>query len=102
MRHERRHMTSHTKRDKQQGVILILMLWVLVALSIIVFSMASEVRTETIATRNAKLMTQAYYNARAGIHETIVKLLKRNQTRFGGPIPTGIGGGGALDVEPTD
>lgn len=93
-------MADSKTRNRQQGVILILLLWVLAALSIIVFSMAYEVRTEAMATRNTKLLAQAYYNARAGISETIYKLLRTRMGRFSSPAP--FAPGGLADGEPTD
>lgn len=80
---------------------MILMLWVLAALTIIVYSLANEVRTEAMATRNTKLLAQAYYNARAGIAESIYKLLRARQGRFASPIPFAQGGAQA-DPDPTD
>src|SRR5262249_20076148 len=46
-----------------------------------------------------------YYNARAGIHETIYKLLQTRSNRFGGVpggLPASPGGGGLADLPPTD
>lgn len=61
----------------EQGVILIALLWVLVALSIIGLSFSRESYVEVAAARNTRDLADAYYVARAGIHTTIYRLLEK-------------------------
>jgi len=60
---------------KECGVVLVALLWVFIALSAIVLSFARESRVEVTATRNNQSLEKAYYIARAGISETIYKLV---------------------------
>lgn len=68
---------------RENGVILIALLWVLVALSVIALSFSRESLVEVAAARNSRDLTDAYFVARAGITATIYKLLDR---RFNPPL----------------
>jgi len=57
------------------GVVLIALLWIFIALSAIVLSFARESHVEVAAARNSQSLEKAYYVARAGISETIYRLL---------------------------
>ncbi len=63
----------------EQGVILIALLWILVALSVIALSFSRESFVEVAAARNAQSLEQSYFTARAGIAATIYRLV---QSRF--------------------
>lgn len=68
-----------------KGAALIALLWALVAVSLIGLTVADEIRVETYATRNEKVMLQGYYLARGAIAAAAHKLLLL-QLRPGGPI----------------
>lgn len=59
----------------QQGIALVLVLWVMVFLSIILVEFAFSVRTELSITRNFMYETQSYYLAQAGISKALTELL---------------------------
>lgn len=59
------------------GIVLIALLWIFIALSAIVLSFARESHVEVAAARNAQSLEKAYYVARAGISETIYRLVDR-------------------------
>ncbi len=63
-------------RDSE-GVILIALVWILTALSIIALSFSREGFVEVAAARNSQDLTDAYFIARAGLVETIYRILKR-------------------------
>jgi len=59
------------------GVVLIALLWIFIALSAIVLSFARESHVEVAAASNAQSLEKAYYVARAGISETIYRLVAK-------------------------
>ncbi len=59
----------------ENGIALMLVLWVMVFLSIIVTEFAFSMRSEMNITRNFKEETQSYYLARAGIALALVEIL---------------------------
>jgi len=67
-----------TPRD--EGIILIVVLWVLTALSVLTLSFSRESRIEVLAANNARSMEKAYYIARAGMEETIYQIIQRRMT----------------------
>jgi len=67
------------RRDK--GAILIVVLWVLLAISLLAVSFSAAIRTEVDAARNVVEQKQAYYMARAGIEYSVYELL-RTQSAF--------------------
>lgn len=85
---------SQVRLDK--GAVLIVLLWVLTALSLIALSLGREVGVEVAATRNSKTTLQEYYLAKAGMANTIYKLMKRREPRQTGTA------GLPSDQEPTD
>jgi general secretion pathway protein K len=60
---------------KKHGAILVILLWTLMAMSIICITFAKSIRVEANAVMNTRLLTSAYYLAQAGINETIYKLI---------------------------
>jgi general secretion pathway protein K len=60
----------------QNGIALILVLWVTILLTIIASSFAFMVRTEARALGNFKQETEAYYLARAGFERAVLELMK--------------------------
>ena len=69
------------------GVVLLALLWIFIALSAIVMSFARESRVEVSATLNAQSLEKAYYIARAGLEESIYRLLNQRFSR----VPTQLG-----------
>jgi general secretion pathway protein K len=63
-------------RDRS-GVILIALLWILTALSVIALSFSREGFVEVAVARNTRDLADAYYIARAGLTETVFRLLQR-------------------------
>ena len=77
--------TAHSLQRAESGVVLVALLWVFIALSAIVLSFARESRVEVAAIHNAQSLEKAYYIARAGLSETIYRLVHQ---RFSSPAPT--------------
>lgn len=61
---------------RQRGAILIVVLWVLVAMSLLALSFGAAIRTEVYATKNVVDQKQSYYMARAGIEYATYKILE--------------------------
>lgn len=63
---------SHpASRKKEQGIVLLVVLWTLVLLSLMVLNIASSMQTETMMARTAQDSEQAYYFARGALEETM-------------------------------
>ncbi len=63
-------------RTEERGAILIVVLWVLLALSLLALSFSASVRTEVNAARNTVDQKQSYYMARAGVEYAVYKILE--------------------------
>src|SRR5512136_1057319 len=66
-------------QTNESGVILIALLWILTALSVIALSFSRESRVEVAAARNSQSLEDAYFVARAGIAETIYRMMQKRQ-----------------------
>jgi general secretion pathway protein K len=64
----------------ENGVALLLTIWVLALLSVIVGEFCHAMRTEVNITRNFKEKTEAYYMSRAGLMQAIVELIRIETT----------------------
>ncbi len=64
------------KLINDNGIALLLILWVLALLSVIVGEFCYAMRTEVNITRNFKKQTEAYYVAMAGLNRAIYELIK--------------------------
>lgn len=88
-----------SRSDRPRGSILVILLWMLMAMSILCISFAKSVRVEANAAGNTRMLTSAYYLAQAGINETIYKLIVYR-------VEGGFRGQGqdpsALELEPKD
>jgi general secretion pathway protein K len=74
--------TACSLAARENGVVLIALLWIFIALSAIALSFARESRVEVTAALNTESLDKAYYIARAGISETIYRLVyQRFSTR---------------------
>ena len=67
------------------GVILIALFWILIALSGIALSFSREGFVEVAAARNAQALEDSYFVARAGIAATVYQLMEKRLT----PVVTG-------------
>jgi len=70
----------HSNRETEQGVILIALLWIMIALSVIAISFARESFVEVSVARNTRDLAVAYYIARAGIDATVYQLWQKRST----------------------
>jgi general secretion pathway protein K len=61
----------------ENGVILIAILWIFVALAVIALSFSKETFVEVAAARNSQSMESSYYAARAGMMATIYQILQK-------------------------
>ena len=100
-----------------RGVVLVMVLWVLLAMSLLALSFSASIRTEIDATRNVVDQKQSYYLARAGLEYALYKIMEsqmafaqaqqaRDQFEFSFQVATGslslqLASGGA-DVEIID
>ena len=64
-----------TTRNDEQGVVLILSLLLMLALSVLASSLMFLSQTETYASKNYRLMSQARYGAESGVHKAVNYLL---------------------------
>ncbi len=72
---------SMTRNHQQAGSVLIVVMWVMVAMSLLAMSFSASIRTEVDAARNAVDQKEAYYLSRAGIEYAIYKIIE-SQTAF--------------------
>lgn len=72
----------HTAFDSaQKGSVLIMVLWVMAAMSMLALSFSVSIRTEVNAARNVVDQKESYYLARAGVEYVIYKVIEA-QTAF--------------------
>ncbi len=105
--------------DRERGAVLVVVLWVVLAISLLALSFSASVRTEVDAARNVVEQKQAFYMARAGIEYAVYRLLEQQSAFFGtqrqaqleldptmpeiltGPLRLELAGG-AADIELVD
>jgi len=63
-----------------QGIILIIVLWVMTALAVLTLSFSRESRIEIMTAGNARSMEKSYYIARAGMESTIYQIIQKRMT----------------------
>ncbi len=68
-------MTEMTKRHSEKGVVLILSLLLMMTVSVLAASLMFLSQTETYASKNYRLMSQARYGAESGVHKAANYLL---------------------------
>ena len=66
---------------RDTGAVLIVILWILLAMSMLALSFSASIRTEVDAARNVVDQKQSYYLSRAGIEYAIYKILE-SQSAF--------------------
>ena len=64
-------------KNNQNGIALMIVLWVLVLLAALATEFAFSMRTEVNTTRNYKEDVESYYLAKAGIQLAFAELLKK-------------------------
>jgi general secretion pathway protein K len=64
----------------ENGVILIAVLWIFVALAVIALSFSKESFVEVAAARNSQSLEISYYAARAGLMTTIYQIIQKRTT----------------------
>jgi general secretion pathway protein K len=69
--------TADCRPPTESGVILIALLWIMTALSVIALSFSKESFVEVTAARNAQSLEDSYFVARAGIDETVYRLMQK-------------------------
>jgi general secretion pathway protein K len=102
------------RRPTDSGVILIALLWIMTALSVIALSFSRESFVEVAAGRNAQSLEESYFVARAGIDETVYRLIQKKVPGLKQPeleetpdpidlgIAVGSVGGGSYEVDIQD
>ena len=60
-----------------EGIVLIVVLWIMTALAVLTLSFTRESRIEIMTAYNARSMEKAYYVARAGMEHTIYQIVQR-------------------------
>ena len=81
--------TNRAKQGEEKGAILLVVLWVVLAMSLLAVSFSATIRTEVDAARYLVEQKQAYYMARAGMEYAVYEIL-RTQT-FSGSAALGTG-----------
>ncbi len=65
-----------TFRMEQRGTVILLVLWILVAMSLLGVSFSAAIRTEVNAARNVIDQKQSYYLARAGLEYAVYEVIR--------------------------
>lgn len=68
--------------SREQGLILIVVLWVLLAISLLAVSFSASIRTEVDAARAVVDQKQSYYIARAGMEYALYRILETQSAFF--------------------
>jgi general secretion pathway protein K len=74
--------TPHSSRLSEDGVALIMVLWVLVMLLIVAFNYLGSSRANSAGTRNLKEETLSYYMALSGFNEALQYLMSDKDPSF--------------------
>ena len=65
---------------RDTGAVLIVILWILLAMSLLALSFSASIRIEVEAARNVVVQKQSYYLSRAGIEYAVNKILESQST----------------------
>lgn len=68
--------------ENQKGAVLIVVLWVILAISMLAISFSASIRVEVDAARNVVDQKQSFYIARAGIEYAVFRLLETQSAFF--------------------
>jgi general secretion pathway protein K len=74
--------SPNTVKKRQRGAILVVVLWVVMAISLLALSFSASIRTEVDAARNIVEQKQSYYMARAGIEYAVYEILETQSAFF--------------------
>lgn len=83
--------SSADVNSQQSGAVLIVVLWVILAVSLLALSFSASVRTEVNAARNVVEQKQSYYLARAGIEYAVFEILKTQSAFYQSQTGQGLG-----------
>ena len=72
---------SHRSQKSDQGAVLLVVLWIVLAMGLLGMSFSAAIRTEVNATRNVVEQKKSFYLARAGIEYGVYKILE-SQSAF--------------------
>jgi type II secretory pathway component PulK len=70
---------KHNSATSERGAILLVVLWVVIALGVLAFEFASNVKLGARSVRNSKEGTAGYFLAKAAVNESIFEMLKFGQ-----------------------
>src|ERR1043166_4697965 len=85
-----RHLfDGYSRKSDQDGVALIIVLWIFIFLFVVAFNFSAVVRDEADAAHRFDQETQGYYLAVAGFQRGIYELLMQSQANLVQPQPTG-------------
>lgn len=70
------------KRDKQSGIVLVIVLWVLVLLGIMVGSYLGTIRTDTAITANWLANAKSRWAANAGVQLALLRMIQKSSNRW--------------------
>jgi len=87
---------SKNRHEGERGAILLVVLWVVLALSMLAVSFSATIRTEVDAARYLVEQKQAYYMARAGMEYALFEVLKSQALTGGQPMGPGLPPGGGM------
>ena len=69
-----------SKKSEDEGIVLIVVLWIMAALAVLTLSFSHESRLEVITAGNARSMEKAYYIAKAGMESAIYQIIQKRMT----------------------
>jgi general secretion pathway protein K len=83
--------SSAVVRENERGAVLIVVLWVLLAISLLALSFSASIRTEVDAARNVVEQKQSHYLARAGIEYAVYEIIKTQSAFYQSQTGQGLG-----------
>ena len=66
---------SHRSQKSDQGAVLLVVLWIVLAMGLLGMSFSAAIRTEVNATRNVVEQKKSFYLSRTGIEYGVYKIL---------------------------
>ena len=73
-------MIALQNRSGEEGIVLIVVLWVMTALAVLTLSFSRESRIEIMTAGNVRSMEKSYYIARAGMESAIYQIIQKRMT----------------------
>lgn len=92
--------TYSDRQGKEKGAVLLIVLWVVLAMSLLAISFSATIRTEVDAARYLVEQKQAYYMARAGLEYAVYEILRTRAPGGSAPMGPGMTGAGMNPVMP--